>query len=84
MIKIEFIKYKNIAIALDNNIKVGECEFIVDDDIWNIVHTYVDENYRGTGIAKQLVMCVINEAKKDNKKIVAECMYAKKILMNRK
>lgn len=84
MIKIEFLKSKNKVIALDNNILVGECEFIIDNDIWNIVHTYVDEIYRGTGVAKRLIIFVIDEAKKNNKKVVADCSYAKKILMDRK
>lgn len=84
MIKIEFLKSKNKVIALDNNILVGECEFIINNDIWNIVHTYVDEIYIGTGVAKHLVIFIIDEAKKNNKKVVADCSYAKKILMDRK
>ncbi len=79
----ELKKEKDKIIVLDNNIKIGECQFIVDNDKLNIIHTYVDEKYRGKGIAQQLVNCVIEEARKNNKKIVADCSYAKDILMKK-
>ena len=79
----ELKKEKDKIIVLDNNIKIGECQFIIDNDKLNIIHTYVDEKYRGKDIAQQLVNCVIEEAKKNNKKIVADCSYAKNILMKK-
>ena len=79
----ELKKEKDKIIVLDNNIKIGECQFIIDDDKLNIIHTYVDEKYWGKGIAQQLVNCVIEEAIKNNKKIVADCSYAKNILMKK-
>ena len=79
----ELKKEKDKKIVLNNNIKIGECQFIVDNDKLNIIHTYVDEKYRGKGIAQQLVNCVIEEARKNNKKIVADCSYAKDILMKK-
>lgn len=79
----ELKKEKDKIIVLDNNIKIGECQFIIDNDKLNIIHTYVDEKYRGKGIAQQLVNCVIEEAIKNNKKIVADCSYAKNILMKK-
>lgn len=79
----ELKKEKDKIIVLDNNIKIGECQFIVDNDKLNIIHTYVDEKYRGKGIAQQLVNCVIEEARKNNRKIVADCSYAKDILMKK-
>ena len=47
---------------------------------WNIVHTEVDGTYQGQGIARKLVECVIENAKKCNKKLVADCSYAKIVL----
>lgn len=79
----ELKKEKDKIIVLDNNIKIGECQFIIDNDKLNIIHTYVDEKYRGKGIAQQLVNCVIEEARKNNKKIVADCSYAKNLLMKK-
>ena len=81
--KIELHKELSKVVALDNNNKIGECQFIISDNIFNIVHTYVNEKYRGNGIAQQLVDCVIKEALKDNKIIKADCSYAKKILEKR-
>ena len=80
MINIEFVKEKNKAIALDDNFEIGECVFENLKYTWNIIHTGVDSKYQGQGIARRLVNCVIEEAKKYNKKLTADCSYAKKIL----
>ena len=80
MIKIDFIKEQNKSVAYDDNIQIGECDFIEIENCWNIVHTEVDNSYQGQGIARKLVEKVIENAKENNKKVVAECSYAKKIL----
>ena len=80
MIDIKFIQEENKAIALDNSTQIGECVFENLDVTWNIIHTGVDSKYQGQGIAKKLVNCVIEEAKKYNKKLIADCSYAKKML----
>lgn len=80
MIKIYFDIKNNKSIAYDGDAIVGVCEFIIQEETWNIVHTQVDKNYQGQGIAKRLVECIIEEAKKNNKKLIAECSYAAKII----
>lgn len=80
MINIKFIKKENKAVAYDNEIEIGECEFIELENTWNIVHTVVDSKYQGQGIAKTLVKCVIENSEKYNKDLIAECSYAKKVL----
>lgn len=80
MIKIKFEKKNNKIVAYDNNIKVGECVFIETGEYWNIIHTQVNNLYQGQGIARQLIKAVIENAKIYNKKIKADCSYAKKIL----
>ncbi len=80
MIEIKFDEYNNKSVAYDNNIKIGECAFIEDGMYWNIVHTEVDSLYQGHGIARKLVEEVIENGKKHNKKIIADCSYAKKII----
>lgn len=80
MITIEFNKQQSKAIAYDDTIKIGECAFLETNDYWNIIHTVVDNSYRGQGIARKLVDCVIENAKAYNKKIIAECSYAKHII----
>ena len=80
MIKIDFIKEQNKSVAYDDNIQIGECDFIEIENCWNIVHTEVDNSYQGQGIARKLVEKIIENAKENNKKVIAECSYAKKIL----
>ena len=80
MIKIDFIKEQNKSVAYDDNIQIGECDFIETENCWNIVHTEVDNSYQGQGIARKLVEKVIENAKENNKKVIAECSYAKRIL----
>lgn len=80
MIEIKFDKNNNKSIALDKENKIGECVFIEDEEYWNIIHTEVSNLYRGQGIARRLVENIIENSKIYNKKLIAECSYAKKII----
>ena len=80
MIRIEFDIKSNKSIAYDENTIVGVCEYIVQENTWNIVHTEVDKNYQGQGIARRLVECIIEEANKNNKKLISDCSYAAKVI----
>lgn len=80
MIEIKFDKNNNKSIAYDNNIQIGECDYIESQKDWNIIHTEVDKTYQGQGIARKLVECIIENAKKHNKELTAECSYAKKVI----
>lgn len=82
MVTIEFVKDENRAVAYDGDAAIGECVYVEEENIWNIVHTEVDENYQGQGVARRLVACVNENAKNLNKSLVAECSYAKKVLEN--
>ena len=84
MIEIKFDEKNKSAIAYDNNVKIGICEFIEENEYWNIVHTEVSKLYQGQGIAKKLVTAIIENAEKSNKEIIADCSYAKKIIERRK
>ena len=81
MVEIKFDKDKKQSIAYDNNVKIGECDYIETEDGWNIIHTEVSNLYQGQGIARRLVEIIIENAKKCNKSIIAECSYAKKIIL---
>lgn len=78
MIEIKFENTKSVA--YNGNIKIGECDFIESQDTWNITHTEVDSSYQGQGIARKLVESIIENAKKHNKSLIADCSYAKKVL----
>ena len=84
MIEIKFDENNNKSIAYDNKTQVGECDYIESPECWNIVHTVVDKSYQGQGIARKLVECIIENAKKYNKEITADCSYAKKVIENKK
>lgn len=78
MIDIKF--ENNKSVAYDCKDKIGECDFIESNDIWNIVHTEVDSSYQGQGIARKLVEVIIENAKINNKKLIADCSYANKVI----
>lgn len=80
MIDIKFDQNNNKSIAYDNDNVIGVCEFIEQDNNWNIVHTEVSKLYQGQGIARRLVESVLENAKKYNKKVVADCSYAKRVI----
>ena len=80
MIEIKFDKDNNKSIAYDSNAKIGECDYIETEETWNIVHTEVSNLYQGQGIARKLVENIIENANKYNRKIIADCSYAKKII----
>lgn len=84
MIDIKFEEKNNKSIAYDGNKKIGECEYIEKNGSWNIIHTEVSKLYQGQGIARKLVEIIIENAKKQNKNIIADCSYAKKVIENAK
>lgn len=55
----------------------GEDKFIID-------HTEVDEAYSGKGLAKKLVYAGVEYARKNNKKLIPLCPYAKATIMGNK
>ena len=80
MIEVIFEQEKSRTIATDNGIIIGECDFTIQDDAWNIIHTVVNSKYQGQGIARMLVESVIENARKEKVKVIADCSYAKKVL----
>ena len=80
MIEITFEKDKNRSVAFDNNTIIGECDFVIQKNIWNIIHTVVNSKYQGQGIARKLVESIIDNAKEAKIKVIADCSYAKKVL----
>lgn len=55
---------------------VGEITYRMSDvDTWVIDHTYLDPEYRGRGLAKQLLDFVVEEARERNRRIIPSCSY---------
>jgi hypothetical protein len=59
---------------------IGACEYTIQEGKWYIMHTVVDPVYQGKGIARQLVMDVVEHAEKKGIDVVPICSYAVKIL----
>ena len=79
-----YIKEGNNIFLKDNDKVVASISFEqINDDTYNISHTFVDETLRGKGIAAILVEKAVNEIKSRGKKVVASCSYAKKWLEKR-
>lgn len=77
--EIVFEEDKKRSIALDSGNKVGECDFKIKDGYWTIVHTEVDKDYSGQGIARKLVDKIVDEARDRDIKLKATCPYALKL-----
>lgn len=79
-IKIMFEEAYSRSAAYDNSKLIGECDFIKENSKWVITHTIVSTGYEGRGIARNLVNLVIEEARKENIKILPLCSYAQKLM----
>lgn len=73
MIEIKFEGKRSAA--YDEDKLVGECCFEIDGNTWTANHTFVDKAYGGQGIAKKLLDCVVENARKNDAKIKAVCSY---------
>ena len=73
----EYIIYKNRIAAVDGGLEVGEATFpTTSENTCTINHTYVDDRYRGRGIASELVRRAVEEIEGRGYKVEATCSYA--------
>lgn len=57
---------------------IAEITFsVAGDHTYIIDHTFVDDQYRGQGLAQQLVKLVVEKARAQDKKIIPLCPFAK-------
>ncbi|MDO5685961.1 MAG: GNAT family N-acetyltransferase [Neisseria sp.] len=70
------------AYALDGETEIGEATFSVSPNLWIIDHTWVNDDYRGQGIAKKLVEKIVEAARQAEVKITATCVYAQKLFLS--
>lgn len=76
MMEIKFEMNLKRSAAYDGLKECGECCFSTEGNIWIINHTFVDPSYGGQGIARKLLDCVIEKARKQGVKINPVCSYA--------
>jgi predicted GNAT family acetyltransferase len=69
---------------VDNDKTIGELTYsTVEDGVISLDHTFVDEEYRGQGLAKRLLNAVVDFSDLKGLKIVPVCEYAKTAFKNR-
>lgn len=75
----DFLKKENKIYLEDENGKIiAEIDFEkLEDNKYNIYHTFVDDSLRGKGIASKLVEEAVKEIKSRNGIVEATCSYAK-------
>ena len=66
---------------IDNGKEVGEMTYSIAGNNKIIIdHTEVTDDYEGQGLAKKLVMEIVEYARENKIKILPLCPYAKKVL----
>ena len=50
-------------------------DYVDRPGVWDIVHTYADPKFRGTGLASQLVQHVFDQARASGVQIIPSCPY---------
>lgn len=76
----EYIREDNGIYVKDGKKNVGEITYHIDGDTAVIDHTYVDDAYRGIGIASTLVEKAVADIREKDLNIDATCWYARKWL----
>ncbi len=72
----KIINKESIKYVEDNKV-LAEVNFpLTENNVIIITRTFVDDSLRGQGIAKKLMLDVIDIANKNNYKIKATCSYA--------
>ena len=79
-INVVFEENCNRSAAYIDGKQIGECEISISGKAWTITHTGVRPEYGGRGIAKKLVLMVIETARAKDDKIIPLCSYAGKLM----
>lgn len=82
-IDIKFLDSQHRSVAYNGDKEVGECTFIADNNKWIINHTGVISEYEGKGIARKLLLEIVNQARKKGIKIQPVCSYAQRVLVEK-
>ena len=73
----EYITYRNKIAAIADGEEVREVTFPErEKGVCVINHTYVDDRFRGQGIASELVRRAVEEIERRGCKVEATCSYA--------
>jgi len=70
----------SIVATTDEGQEVGVIEYTVNQDYWNANHTWVDPDFRGYSIARNLVNMLADSARATGFRILPTCSYAKHVM----
>ena len=87
MYMVSLMEYKlnnNQVLCLYDQRVIGYLKFEKKQDIYNITSIFVDEAYRGQGIAENLIKKVLKYIALKNGEVIATCSYAKNYLKKHK
>lgn len=73
---IRYTVNKETVEAADGEIRAGICTFSDEDGIRSIEHTAVNDEYRGRGIAAELIRLCVEDAREKGLFIEPVCSYA--------
>ena len=78
----QFLKEENRIYAMNNNNEtIAEVTFYeIENGVYNIDHTFVDNSLRGQGIGSKLVKEAVDTIRGKGAKIQATCPFASKWL----
>ena len=69
-----------IVATTDAGQEVGLIEYELEQDYWNANHTWVNPEFRGYSIARNLVNMLADTARDQGVKILPTCSYAKHVM----
>ncbi len=74
----------NNIFCLENGGVIGHLTMVLENGKLVITQTFVNEEYRGKGIASKLVDMAIEHANEKQTELIATCSFAKKYLESNK
>ena len=78
----KFVIKDSKIILLDGNLEIGFIKFELDNNVFKIISTVVNEAYQGKGYAKTLMKECERYVRSNNYKVEPICSYAKKYFTN--
>lgn len=79
---LHYLEANNRFYVRNDDQEIGEMTFTrIGQKKATIDHTYVDPNYRGQGIADELLELVVKTLQQENREIIPLCSFAVKKLV---
>ena len=72
--------HRQILALNESGDQIGEITYHAHGGFWGVNHTGVRPEYRGGGIARDLVANLVAEARKAGVRLGATCSYAAKVM----